>query len=128
MTESLRRGVIVGLATVAGALVVLSVIIALHSLDFTDRPGLVEMVFALSVVLGALGLWQIHGVVDRHRKALDRLRGAIITLAGHHDAVLPPLPQAERSSEVGQLYDSLGRLLASQAERRGRPRTAPFPP
>ena len=121
MTESLRRGVIVGLATVAGALVVLSVIIALHSLDFTDRPGLVEMVFALSVVLGALGLWQIHGVVDRHRKALDRLRGAIITLAGHHDAVLPPLSEEERSNEVGQLHDSLGQLLASFGERRGRP-------
>jgi DNA polymerase-3 subunit epsilon len=111
----------VGLATVACALVVLSVIVALRSLDLTQRPGLIEMIFALSVVLGVLGLWQVYGVVDRHRKALDRLRGAIVTLAGHHDAVLPPLPQAERSNEAGQLHDSLSQLLASQAERRSRP-------
>jgi DNA polymerase-3 subunit epsilon len=71
--------------------------------------------------LGVLGLWQVYGVVDRHRKALDRLRGAIVTLAGHHDAVLPSLPQAERSNEVGRLHHSLGELLASQAERRSRP-------
>jgi DNA polymerase-3 subunit epsilon len=121
MTASLRRGVIVGLATVACALLVLSVIIALRSLDFIDRPGFIEVIFALSVVLGALGLWHVHGVVDRHRKALDRLRGAIVTLAGHHDAVLPPLAEAERANEVGQLHDSLSQLLASYAERRGRP-------
>ena len=90
-SPSLRRGVVMGLASVACALVVLSIIVAFRSLDFADRPGLIEMIFALSVILGVLGLWHVYGVVDRHRKALDRLRGAIITVAGTVSSVSSPL-------------------------------------
>ena len=118
---SARRGVVTGLIAAGGALAALALLVALRLLDLSGRPGLTEAIFAAGVLLAIYGLWHVYGVVDDHLKSLDRLRGALIALAGDPGAASPPWLEEAQGGEVARLHDALIRLLSGAAEVRATP-------
>jgi len=81
------------------------------------------VLLSLLVLAVFAGLAVLHGValLRRHRRELQRLRGAILTLAGDSRAVLPRWQEGEVSVEVGHLYAAIADLAAARAAERAAP-------
>lgn len=73
------------------------------------------------LAIGALLLWYGRDVVRRHFIALERLRGAVVTLAGDPSARLPLLDDPEVDLEVQRLHQALQALAARHARERAAP-------
>lgn len=84
-------------------------------------PGLAEAVVAAGLVLG-LGALATAGVLLReHFRHIERLRGAVVSLAGDENAVLPVHSQGEGGWELDRLWLALGDLSARYARVRALP-------
>jgi DNA polymerase-3 subunit epsilon len=81
----------------------------------------------LRIAAGALAVLSIAAVVgagrilDEHFRALERLRGAIVVLAGSENAVPPKRQAGEDGLEIDRLYWALSGLAARYASERAAP-------
>ena len=76
--------------------------------------------FALAL-LGGLLLWQAWSLARAHFFALDRLRGAVLNLAGNPTARLPVLREDQADAEIRDFHAALARLEARTAQQRAAP-------
>jgi len=72
-------------------------------------------------ILALILLWQVWAVSRQHFVALDRLRGAVLNLAGNASARLPQLREEEAYSEIHAFHAA----LATLEDRAAQERTAP---
>lgn len=122
MKGGARRGIILSLVVVAAALAVLVVWLGFASRKAGGEVGLAEFAIAIVVIVGGFALWHVFSLVDRHFRDLDRLRGAVVTLAGNTGAVLPLRePGEESAAEIDRFYGALADLAARHAEERTMP-------
>jgi len=114
----------VAVALLVAGLVLLSLVLVLAAvLGTLAAPGHTALALAgvaVALVVGLVTLWALHGLVAGHFRSLDRLRGAVVTLAGDPDAVLPLLRE-ETDSEVAVLHAALADLAARRAGERAAP-------
>ncbi len=73
------------------------------------------------VALGGLFLWFGLDVARRHFISLERLRGAVVTLAADPSARLPILEDPEVDLEVRRFHGALQALVARHARERAAP-------
>jgi len=71
--------------------------------------------------LALILLWQVWTVSRQHFVALDRLRGAVLNLAGNASARLPQLREDEADSEIRAFHAALATLEARAAQDRATP-------
>ncbi len=116
-----RRAMIVALAVAAAGLFVLVLWLALTAMDFGAAPGLMELAFAVVLVATGLAFWHAFELVGRHFKDLERLRGAVVSLAGNRGAVLPVRIPGEGGAEVGRLQAAIVDLVARDVAARAAP-------
>lgn len=108
-------------------LILAAVVAALAAWMVAALPGMGLHLGTGEIVLAGLlalaGLAAGHGVAQlgRHRRALQRLRGAILTSAGDSQAVPPRWQAAEMGAEVAHLYAALADLAAARAAERAAP-------
>jgi DNA polymerase III subunit epsilon len=86
--------------------------------DGGDWPLFVLLGLAL---LGLLFLWQVWSLLRAHFIALERLRGAVLNLAGNATARLPLLRDGEAESEIRNLHAALAALEVRTAQERAAP-------
>lgn len=121
MRSGLARLLAITLALVGLALLLLAAEAAFLLLDSGRDPTLPGAGLALSLLLGGFALWHAWGLAAQHSRALERLRGAVVTLAGNESAVLPQLPPDETDADVARLHGALGALTAREAALRAAP-------
>jgi len=121
MKHGTRRALTATLIPVAVALAVLAAWLAARTLGKGYAPTVATFAVAGLALIGAFGLWHAFALVDRHFRALERLRGAMVMLLGQADAVLPLHASGEVDAEVERLYKVLADLRAHSAARRARP-------
>ncbi|RDD60915.1 3'-5' exonuclease [Ferruginivarius sediminum] len=85
------------------------------------RPGLPEVVLAAALLVGVGALLTAATLIRRHFRQVERVRGAIVTLAGDENAVLPVQPTGECGREMERLWLALGDLSARYARIRALP-------
>ena len=118
-----QKHVLVVLATAAIALT------ALAALALGLAAGLRGDVLVFAVVasallsLGLLLLWQAWSVTREHFVALERLKGAVISLAGSASARLPVPREDGVTAEIRDLHLALAALDARFAQERSAPDT-----
>jgi len=85
------------------------------------EPSILTSLLILVAVLASLVVW--YAIVQRkhHRRELQRLRGAILTLAGDSNAVLPRWQEDEVGAELSRLYAAVADLSAARAAERTAP-------
>jgi len=72
-------------------------------------------------LFGVLLLWQAWSVARAHFFALDRLRGAVLNLAGNSAARLPLLREDQADAEIRDFHAALARLESRTAQQRAAP-------
>jgi DNA polymerase III subunit epsilon len=72
-------------------------------------------------LVGLLFLWQAWSLTQEHFIALERLRGALLHLAGNASARLPQLRAEETGPELQGLHAALSALESRHAEERAAP-------
>ncbi len=75
------------------------------------------ILLALVAIVG-LAAWYAVARESRHRRELQRLRGAVLTLAGDSNAVLPRWQEEEVGAELNRLYAAVADLAAARAPDR----------
>jgi DNA polymerase-3 subunit epsilon len=85
------------------------------------RPGLPEAIFVAALLVGVGALVTAAIMIRRHFRQIERIRGAIVTLAGDENAVLPVQPAGECGRELERLWLALGDLSARYARIRALP-------
>ena len=124
MKRSLRRAIIIMLSGAAGCVVILAILsvwFAMAAPAAGAQTGFVQFLVGGVTLAAVFGVWYIFKLVDRHFHELDRLRGAIVTLAGNQSAVLPLREPGEIDLEIERLHQALGDLTARYAEERAVP-------
>ena len=121
MTGSFRRGMAVSLALAGLALAVLAVAAGLLLLGGEREPTLIGALVVAALAVGGFALWHAWGLTLARWRALERLRGAVLTLAGNEAAVLPRLPEGEADDGIVRLHGALADLAARQAAVRAAP-------
>lgn len=101
------------LATLAGVLA-----LAIAGIGVAPLPLLVVAVVAL--IVAAFALLHLRALLHAHLNTLERMRGAIVTLAASDSAVLPLLSE-EADHEAARLHAALGELTARTARERATP-------
>ena len=71
--------------------------------------------------LGLLFLWQVWSLLRHHVAALERLKGAVLNVAGNSSARLPRFRAEEATPEIHGLHAALTALEARHAEERAAP-------
>lgn len=89
--------------------------------DAGARPGPGAVAVAAGLVAGLGALAAAAALLRRHVRRLERLRGAIVTLAGDENAVLPLHRGAEDGAELARVWHALGDLSARYARVRTLP-------
>jgi len=119
-----RLIVLLGLLALAGAaLLALAGLYVASAFDPAARPGAAEVVLVAAVLAG-VGALAFAGVLLRqHFRRLERLRGAMLTLAGNPGAVPPRHDAEEDARELRRLWAALGELAGRQAQARALPDT-----
>lgn len=87
------------------------------------RPG-TQWTAVLPLGLGLFGailLWQVWSLSRAHFIALERLRGAVLNLAGNASARLPQLDLEQAQREIRSLHEALAMLEARSAQARAAP-------
>ena len=83
--------------------------------------GVLTILLMLVAVFAGLAVWYAVARFRHHRRELQRLRGAILTLAGDYRAVPPRWQEDEVGAEVGRLYAAIADLAAARAAERAAP-------
>ena len=115
------RGILKSLLILSAVLVAFAVWMAMTSPDLSVRLGVGEIVFAGLLVVAGLAFWHAMALLKNYRRELQRLRGAILTLAGDSRAVLPRWQKDEVGAEVSHLYAAIADLAAARAAERAAP-------
>ncbi|MHA1599298.1 MAG: exonuclease domain-containing protein [Alphaproteobacteria bacterium] len=115
------RGILKSLLILAAVLVAFAAWTVMTSLGAGLHLGVGEIVFAGLLVVAGLALWHAVAQLRRHRRELQRMRGAIMTLAGDSRAVLPRWQEGEVGAEVSHLYAAIADLAAARAAERAAP-------
>jgi len=115
------RGILASLLILVVVLVAFAAWTAITSPDMGFQLGVGEIVFAGLLAVAGLAVGHAVAQLRRHRRDLQRLRGAVLTLAGDSRAVPPRWEAAEVGAEVGHLYGAIADLAAARAEERAAP-------
>lgn len=121
MKGGLARLLATALAAAGLALLLIAGGAALLLFESGRDPTLLGAGLLLCLLLGGFALWHAWGLAAQHGRALERLRGAVVTLAGNESAVLPQLPPGETDADVARLHGALGELSAREAALRAAP-------
>ena len=120
-SAGVQRQVIVLLAAAALAMIGLAVAGLGFVIGFRGGPETIAIVTGGLLFLGLLLLWQAWAVSREHFIALERLKGAIVSLAGNTSARLPDLRQDDDKPEIRSLHAALAALDARHAQDRAAP-------
>ncbi len=112
---------LIGVSAALCGLAVLSIWLAVGARAPGDETGFSEFLAGGVTIAAAFGIWHVFGLVQRHFKEIERLRGAVVTLTGNPSAVLPLREPQDNGVEIERLYTALGGLTASYAEERAAP-------
>jgi DNA polymerase-3 subunit epsilon len=115
------RGILISICVAAAALAVVAGFAAGRVFAAGGDPGLGAAVQGGAVIVAALAFWHGISLVNRHFRELERLRGAVVTLAGDPNAVLPRYEPGEGGAEVERLHGALADVAARRAEERAAP-------
>jgi DNA polymerase III subunit epsilon len=83
--------------------------------------SVITILLALTAVIAGLSVWYTVVRVRHHRRELQRLRGAVLTLAGDSQAVLPRWQENEVGPDLSRLYAAIADLAAARAAERAAP-------
>ena len=120
MAVGTRRAV--ALALIVAGLALAGLIVVAGWLVFGHDAGLRgAMAAVLAALAGCFALWYLHETLGVHFRALERLRGGVVTLAGDPSARLPLLREGDGGREVERLRDALSALTARHAEQQALP-------
>ena len=109
-----RRALVFALLVVFGALA--GVALGAAVLGATLGLGVLSYLLpAVVAICGLAALWYAHELLGGHFQALERLRGAVVTLAGNPSARLPVMAEEEGDLETRRLHGALEQLVARQA-------------
>jgi len=120
-SAGVRRQVIVLLAVAALVMVGLAVVGLGFVIGFHGGPETVAVLTGGLLFLGLLLLWQAWAVSREHFIALERLKGAVVSLAGNTSARLPDLRAEDAKPEIRGLHAALAALDARFAQERATP-------
>ena len=115
MRSGLARLLAITLALAGLALLLLAAEAAFLLLQSGRDPTLLGAGLMMCLLLGGFALWHAWGLAVQHGRALERLRGSVVTLAGNESAVLPQLPEEGTDADVARLHSALGELTAREA-------------
>lgn len=120
-----RSAILISLALISLVLLLLLIAwVAARGLDLDGEPGWAEAGLGVFLILTVAVLWHLFGLIQRHFRALERLRGSVVTLAGDGSAAPPrrkPGEPGEDGIEVERLYGAVADLAARYAEERAAP-------
>ena len=116
-----RRHTLYALITVAIAAFALGAALA-GNLAWGDppNPGAIRTALLLVAGVGAVALIALAILVQHHFRAIERLRGCVVTMAGDIDAA-PPRFGFKHDHELTRLWRALGDLAGRYAAVRERP-------
>lgn len=116
-----RLALILTFAAAAAALLALAGLVLAAAVDLSEPPGAVEVVLVIAALagLGALALAVV--LVRGHFREIERLRGAVVTLADDPAAVPPTRPSAGSGAELLRLRGALADVAARYARERSLP-------
>ena len=115
------------LAVFALLVVTLAALVAAVAIAATgwlaDRGALLPMVLIALAVVGCGAAWIAHGLLDAHFNALERLRVALVAIAGTppETGFIPPRDIAESKSEAAELAMAIAALAGRRREDAARP-------
>ncbi len=110
-SAGLQRQIIVLLAVAALAMIGLAVAGLVLVIAVRGGPDWTAVLPVGLALLGLIFLWQAWSVSRDHFIALERLKGAVVSLAGNTSARLPRL-RDEAKSEIQGLHAALAALDA----------------
>ena len=117
----MRKQVAVLLALAAVAIVGLVLIGLLSAFDGRSGGDWTAFVPIGLMLLALVLLWQVWSLAQEHFTALDRLRGAVLNLAGNSSARLPQLREDDADAEIRDLHAALAALDVRTAQERAAP-------
>ena len=118
---STKRAVEIALVAIALGVVALEVLLA-FGLGGFDRDSLLSLLPAAALLaLCLFCLLYLRGLLGSHFAALDRLRGAVVTMADDQNAVVPQLRPGEGGLEIERLHGAMAALSAREAQDRTAP-------
>lgn len=116
----LGRGTDLSLLALALSLAVLAGALGLSLLGAEISPVALLAAAVLALAIAVFLLLHIRAMLQGHLQALERMRGAVVTLAASDSAVLPLLPE-DADAEAARLHAALGELTARTAQERATP-------
>lgn len=121
MTGDRSRTLALTLSVVGLALAVLLMLGIALLAQTDDNRTFWGVALVACLIVGGFALWQAWTLIAEHFRRLERLRGAILTLAADESAVLPQIAGGEAGGEIVRLHGALADLVARQADLRTRP-------
>ncbi len=113
----LQRQVIVLLAVAALAMIALAVAGLVFVIGVQGGPEWIAVLLLGPALIGVIFLWQAWALSRDHFIALERLKGAMVSLAGNTSARLPQI-RDEAMPEIQGLHAALAALAARYAQER----------
>ena len=120
-SAGVQRQVIVLLAVAALIMIGLALLGLGFVIGVHGGPETIAVVTGGLLFLGLLLLWQAWAVSREHFIALERLKGAVVSLAGNSSARLPDLQDEDAKPEISSLHAALAALDARHAQERAAP-------
>ena len=80
------------------------------ALDFTDSSPLTFVAYGVAAV-GIGALWWVADRIRGHMRAVEGLRGALVSLEADDRGKLPAMAERAEDGELAQIHDALERLL-----------------
>ena len=90
------------------------------ALDFSHSGPLTFAAYGVTAV-GVSALFWVSDRIRAHMRAVEELRGALVTLEADDRAKLPDLADRAEAGELAQVHDALDRLLEGLRDRRAEP-------
>ncbi len=119
-SAGLQRRVIVLLAVAALAMIALAVAGLVFVIGVQGGPEWIAVLLLGPALIGVIFLWQAWALSRDHFIALERLKGAMVSLAGNTSARLPQLRDGAMT-EIQGLHAALAALDARYAQERAAP-------
>lgn len=120
-SPGVQRQVILLLIVVALTMIGLALTALIFVVGLDGAPKWFAAFSGGMLFLGLLFLWQAWAVWREHFVALERLKGAVVSLAGNTSARLPELREDEAKPEIRSFHAALAALDARHAQERATP-------